>query len=179
MDSATEPTVQQSAGGDFPPAGLIWGIKRSFISYISRLPDGAVTAQEGAGIVDGSFFRFEPDGGSFDPSTESGVLKFRGQVRLSGHYGMLSLFIADPWMEFTEGSGVLSIVDVDGWPNRSSRIPLLALPSTQPVSDGSGLVLSETRALLSPEGAGIFNDQYQAGTEMDPVSMDLPVPAQR
>lgn len=179
MDSATEPTAQQPAGGDFPPAGLTWGIKRSFINYISRLPDGAVTAQEGAGIIEGSFFRFEPDGGSFDPSTDSDVLKFRGQVRLSGHYGMLSLFIADPWIEFTDGSAVLSIVDVGGWPDRSKRIPLLALPSTRPVSDGSALVLPETRALLSPEGAGIFNDQYQAGTEMDPVSMASPVPAQR
>lgn len=179
MDSATEPTIQQPAGGEFPPAGLTWGIKRSFISYISRLPDGAVTAQEGAAIVDGSFFRFEPDGGSLDPLTASGVIKFRGQVRLSGHYGMLSLFIADPWLEFAGGSAVLSIVDVDGWPDRSMRIPLLALPLARPVSDGGGLVLSETRALLSPEGAGIFNDQYQAGTEMDPVSMASTVPARR
>jgi hypothetical protein len=170
MDSAPEPTVQQPAGGDAPPAGLIWGIKRSFVSYISRLPDGSVAAEDGAAIVDGSFFRFEPDGGTYDPLTTAGNLKFRGQVQLRGHYGMLSVLLADPWIEFDNGAAVVSIVDVRYWPDRDKRIPLLQLRSAGLVAIGAGYSVQETPALLTAEGAEIFNDQYQAGTAMDPVT---------
>lgn len=170
MDSALEPAVQP-AGGNFPPAGLVWGIKRSFINYISRLPDGSVAADDGAVIVDGSFFRFAPDGGNHDPLTAAEVIKFRGQVRLRGHYGMLSVLIADPWLELDNSAAVLSIVDVRQWPERTARVPLLQLPSARLVDVGARHSVQETPALLTAEGAEIFNDQYQAGTAMDPVTV--------
>ncbi|MFD1212022.1 HtaA domain-containing protein [Arthrobacter sp. GCM10027362] len=179
MDSAPEPTAQQPAGGDSSPAGLTWGIKRSFINYISRLPDGSVTAQDGAAIVDGSFFRFESDGGEHGSLRTAGVLRFRGQVQLRGHYGMLSVLIADPWIEFDNGAAVVSIVDVRHWPDRSKRVPLLQLPSARLVADGACHFLPETPARLTSEGSVMFNEQYQPGEKMDPVAVVLQGPDSR
>jgi len=56
-----EPAVNLHADADppaLPPLGLTWGIKRSFVRYLSGLPDAQVSATDGAEIVEGSLFNF-------------------------------------------------------------------------------------------------------------------------
>ena len=164
---------------------LRWGIKRSFISYLSRLPDGSVSADAGASIVSGSYFQFAPDGGgpvgeagSADPGTAedptpagvgtAGIRRFRGQVRLSGHHGMMSLFVADPWLEFDAEGAVLSVADPGQVPGSGARLELLQL--AVPVGpDVAGTGWTELPAQLAPAAVDLFNGQYAAGEEMDPV----------
>ena len=168
---------------------LRWGIKRSFISYLSRLPDGSVSAGAGASIVSGSYFQFEPDGGAPADagapadSAPAGVRRFRGQVRLSGHHGMMSLFVADPWLEFGAAGAVLSVADPQQAPGSGARLELLrlALPAgtgpsgtgaagLEPAAPGvAGTGWKELLAQLAPAAVELFNGQYAAGEEMDPV----------
>ncbi len=97
-----------------PALGLSWGIKRSFIDYINSLPDGSVSATDGATVAGSSLFCFSPESSDYDVARGTGVLRFRGDVRLAGHHGMLLVRLLDPWITFTSGSGVLSISTGDG-----------------------------------------------------------------
>ncbi|XTR52439.1 HtaA domain-containing protein [Pseudarthrobacter sp. So.54] len=73
-----------SASPDPQPAmGLSWGIKRSFIDYITSLPDGAVSATDGATVSDCSLFSFSHGASDYDVARGAGVLRFRGDVRLA------------------------------------------------------------------------------------------------
>ena len=169
-----------------PPGGpvLRWGIKRSFISYLSRLPDASVSAEAGASIVSGSYFQFVPDDGvpAAGDGAPAGVRKFRGQVRLSGHHGMMSLFVADPWLEFGEADAVLSIADPQQTVGSGGRLELLRLAITGwPVAtgrDGAGPDWTELPARLAPAAVELFNGQYEAGEEMDPVFLGSAVPGE-
>ena len=168
---------------------LRWGIKRSFISYLSRLPDGSVSADAGASIVSGSYFQFEPDGGGSAADAEAraagapadlapaGVRKFRGQVRLSGHHGMMSLFVADPWLEFSADGAVLSVEDPQRVPGSGGRLELLRLTAPGAL-DVAGTGWTELPAQLAPGAVELFNGQYAAGEEMDPVFLGSAVPGE-
>jgi Htaa len=158
---------------------LRWGIKRSFISYLSRLPDGSVSADAGASIVSGSYFQFESDGGgsAADAGAPAAVRKFRGQVRLSGHHGMMSLFVADPWLEFTAGGAVLSVEDPQQAPGSGGRLELLRL-AVPGGSEDAGAEWTELPAQLAPAAVELFNGQYPAGEEMDPVFLAPAVPGE-
>ena len=147
---------------------LRWGIKRSFISYLSRLPDGSVSAEAGASIVSGSYFQFEPDGGGSADLAPAGVRKFKGQVRLSGHHGMMSLFVADPWLEFGADGAVLSVEDPQQPPGSGGRLELLRL-AVPGALDVAGTEWTELPTQLAPAAVELFNGQYAAGEEMDPV----------
>lgn len=160
-----------------PPPGLTWGIKRSFVKYLSYLPDAAVSAAAGADIVDGSFFNFAPDGGDFDPSTGLGTLQFKGDVRLSGHGGMMRVRLLNPRVTVTATGTELGVSDHVS--DRPARIPT-ALPVLAELSGGTPL-LTEGRLLwldlmtrLSADGTGVFNDQYPLGQEMDPLFIHIP-----
>ena len=119
-----------------PPLGLTWGIKRSFVRYVSFLPDVSVSIANGAEATNGSFFTFAPNGGELDPHTGFGTLHFKGEVHMSGHGGMMQLRIVDPWITLTPHGASL------GMPT-----PALEPSST---SGSAGIVLA-TLNLPSPE----------------------------
>ncbi|GAA3884310.1 hypothetical protein GCM10022381_28120 [Leifsonia kafniensis] len=179
MDAApVDATTTDAAPVDGAPElapGLTWGLKRSFIRYLSSLPDGAHALGEGASLAYSSIFHFElGDGSTYDPSTGRGVLKFRGQVQLSGHYNMMFVLIADPWVEFTDDGVVLTVVDSLTWPDRQQRIVLAELDRVEPETAPAGLLWQDVPARLSARGVFVFNEQYGQGEEMDPVFILLP-----
>ncbi|MCB5294792.1 HtaA domain-containing protein [Arthrobacter sp. SO3] len=149
-----------------PPLGLSWGIKRSFIDYITSLPDGSVSATGGATVAAASLFCFSPESSDYDPARGTGVLRFRGDVRLAGHHGMLLVRLLDPWITFTSGSGVLSISSGGGGQDRTT-VGFLS-PST-PHEAGGSLVWEHVDVVISPDGSELFDGQYAAGQPMDPL----------
>jgi hypothetical protein len=150
-----------------PPLGLSWGIKRSFIDYITSLPDGSVSATNGATVAAASLFCFSPESSDYDAARGTGVLRFRGDVRLAGHHGMLLVRLLDPWITFTRGSGVLSISTGDGGGQDRTTVGFLS-PST-PRQAGGSLVWDHVDVVISPEGSELFDGQYAAGQPMDPL----------
>ncbi|MCG2620785.1 HtaA domain-containing protein [Arthrobacter sp. I2-34] len=158
-----------------PPEGLTWGVKRSFVRYLTSLPDGAVAAVEGASVLESGFFNFPPDGGSFDPAAGTGILRFRGDVRLEGHFGMMFVQIANPWIELGSGGGFLTVAL--GEPGEAAeRIPLISFAAAVPQTIGGSLVWQGLETRLTREGSDVFNQQYGTGQEMDPLSIRLPAP---
>lgn len=150
-----------------PPLGLTWGIKRSFIDYITGLPDGAVSAADGATVVQSSLFCFAPEDCDYDIARGTGVLRFRGDVRLAGHHGMMFVRLLDPWIEFTGGRGILSISTGDGGGQERTEVGTLHAAAPREV-DGF-LVWEHVDVLISPAGSELFDGQYAAGQSMDPL----------
>lgn len=152
-----------------PPLGLSWAIKRSFLDYIGSLPDGSVSATRGATISAASAFCFSFESSDYDAARGTGVIRFRGDVRLAGHHGMLLVRLLNPWITFTSGSGVLSISTGDG-PDRAA-VGFLS-PSTPSPVNGS-LVWEHVGVVISPEGSELFDGQYAAGQPMDPLTIRI------
>lgn len=150
-----------------PPLGLTWGIKRSFIAYITNLPDGTVAATGGAAVVESTLFCFAPADSDYDAALGTGVLRFRGDVRLGGHHGMLFVRILDPWIAFTGGRGVLSIST--GGSDPQDRIAVGFLHASAPREVEDHLVWEDVEVAISPEGAELFDGQYAAQQPMDPL----------
>lgn len=179
-------TLKNSKAGEAqeqetPPNGLTWGLKRSFIRYIGTLPDGGHDLSEGASLSQTSFFTFEPSPSStFDPVTDTGTLKFTGQLRLRGHHNMLFVMIADPWIEFIEGQAILSVVDATTWPDRTKRICLALLsPSAREFFPDGSILFPSIQATLAETGTDTFGGNYSAGEELDQLFVFVPPPADR
>lgn len=134
--------------------GLVWGIKRSFLQYIARMPDGRCSATDGANLLDKSFhFSLDVDSGQ-----AVGIVKFRGDVRFSGHNRMLFLRIAHPWLH-TDTDGSAATLTIDGAPKRV----ILATLDLLTENDGHRGV----NVRLSEHGSELFNLAYPAGEVLD------------
>lgn len=156
-----------------PPLGLTWGIKRSFIAYIMDLPDGTVSATDGATVVESSLFCFSPEESDYDVALGTGVLRFRGDVRLAGHHGMLFVRLLDPWIAFTGGRGVLSIST--GGNGGQGRTAVGFVHASAPRKIDGSLVWADVDVVISPEGAELFDGQYAAQQSMDPLFIRVKV----
>ncbi|WP_427131954.1 HtaA domain-containing protein [Pseudarthrobacter sp. S9] len=155
-----------------PPLGLTWGIKRSFIAYIRGLPDGAVSTADGATATESSGFCFAPESSDYDVARGSGTLRFRGDVRVAGHHGMMFVRLLDPWIEFHGGRGILSISTGDGGGHDRTAVGFLRASTPREV-DGF-LVWEHVDVVISPEGSELFDGQYAAGQPMDPLFIRVP-----
>nr|WP_296773453.1 HtaA domain-containing protein [Rhodococcus sp. (in: high G+C Gram-positive bacteria)] len=158
-----------------PSPSLSWGIKRSFIDYIFRMPDGHGSVTDGATLSKTEEFVYEwaesaraDDGGT--------VWKFRGDVRLSGHHGLLYVRIADPWLSLRDNRATVSIADP--FDEDGIRIDIatadLGSRDVSGVDSGVGAVWAADPVLLSAEATGLFNDVYREGEEFDPMLVRLP-----
>jgi hypothetical protein len=156
-----------------PQPGLSWGIKRSFIDYIHGLPDASVSAVDGAVMDPAPAFRFAPDRSDYDVETGTGVLRFRGDVRLSGHQGMMFVRLLDPWIALTGGRGILSISTGEDAGQDRTAVAVLRAGAPIAAADGS-LTWSDIEVAITDEGSALFDGQYAAGQPMDPLFVRLP-----
>lgn len=164
-----------------PPLGLTWGIKRSFVRYLSFLPDASMSIDNGAEATNGSFFTFKPNGAELDPQTGRGTLRFTGEVRMSGHGGMMRLQLLNPWITLTPEGATLSVSTPGSSGSDSDTTPkgivLVTLKLPHLDNMGAGLLWQDVPTFLTTDGAALFNDQYPVGQEMDPLFIHLPAPA--
>ena len=164
---------QTAAGPGHPPAGLTWGIKQSFLRYLSGLPDGGHAASGGAYLSESSFFTFPPH---TDEQTVAGELRFRGAIHLSGHAGLLQILIADPRLILRDTGALLTVANRIDAPEGSERIPLAELEINDSYSTQQGLVLPLITAELTAAGCDLFGGHYPAGEPLDPIFVFAPQP---
>jgi hypothetical protein len=165
-----EPVAQsptESTGRKLVVPGLYWGVKRSFVAYIWRMPDGQAAVGRGARPLRNGDFFFEPR-----PSHAGSQVRFRGELRFAGHMGMLSVHMADPWIDLTGDRGELSIGSArdGGWP----RIALASLTFDDPIEDGGLVLLRASRVHLSAPAVPLFNGVYPEGESLEPLTVVLP-----
>ncbi|WP_440899664.1 HtaA domain-containing protein [Actinosynnema sp.] len=152
--------------------GLRWAIKRSFVDYVLRMPDGRAGAGEGAHPLEGGEIRYEAG----EPREVDGalVLPFRGDVRFAGHFGMLYVRIADPEVTIRDGKAELTIADP--YLKSEERTRLVTFTAV-PLDAGPGeSAWSASDVVLAPEGVELFNDVYQAGEPFEPLEIRVPAP---
>jgi hypothetical protein len=140
-----------------------------------------MSIENGAEATNGSFFTFEPNGAEVDPQTGQGTLRFKGEVRMSGHGGMMRLQLRDPWITLGAEGATLSVstpgtAGADS-SNTANGIPLVTLKLPQLEDLGTGLLWQDVPTFLTADGTALFNDQYPVGQEMDPIFIHLPAPA--
>ncbi|GAA0461765.1 HtaA domain-containing protein [Streptomyces sp. NPDC046215] len=159
--------------GEFTGAAVDWGVRRSFREYVTgpvaqgswKLTDGA---RDG-----GALFRFPGGKGTYDAEAKSLDAAFDGTLRFTGKH--LDLTLGAVKVAVKDGKGTLS-ADVSGSGGGTGKgVPLATFAATG-VEEKDGLVsVAEAPAELTAEGAKAFGGVYREGTEMDPVSLAVPI----
>ncbi|WP_405986280.1 HtaA domain-containing protein [Streptomyces sp. NBC_00872] len=179
----------QAASRTVQGGRLDWGIKSSFLSYVTGpIARGGWALTGGAATV-GSRFRFHSATGSYDPATGAFRAGFSGGVRFTGHQKTdgtyeLDLTISRPTVRISGGGGTVyadmtSKAKGSGKLTRAAQVPLasLDLSGISMVGGGSPVALDNVPATLTSQGATAFAGYYTAGTPLDPVSLSVDVAA--
>ncbi|MGW2117655.1 HtaA domain-containing protein [Streptomyces zhihengii] len=184
-----EPTPSQPTAEPAPEDGpvvdgnLDWGVKESFRAYVAG-PIAKGRAELGDGAVkNGEIYRFTKARGAFDKDGQSLDAGFDGSVRFLGHQEaggayVLDLKLSDLRTEVKNGKGTL-LADVSAKDQKTHEVatyedlPLAALdlPKGDIAAKDGVVTLSGVPAELTADGAKAFGGFYQAGAEMDPVSL--------
>jgi hypothetical protein len=170
-----EPTPERAEGE--VPFGLAWGIKRSFIAYVRRMPDGKGSLGDGAIPLGEDTILFPADGRSSGAETPGGEADrswaFRGDVRFQGHGGMLFVRVAAPLITLRGEQAELSIEDPYARPD-AERVPLVTLQlEPGPAPEGAEVWLGSD-ARLTEAGSVLFNDVYPPGEPFERLSLIVP-----
>ncbi|MGS2587624.1 HtaA domain-containing protein [Streptomyces hebeiensis] len=182
----------RAAGRTVQGGRLDWGVKSSFLSYVTGPVAQGSWALTGGAATTGSQFRFHSATGSYDPGAGAFRAAFSGGVRFVGHrkadgsHG-LDLTIARPTVRIgggNSGSGTLhadmtSRTRGSGTFTTASQVPLatLDLSGTDVTVGGGPVSLTGVPATLTARGATAFAGYYPAGTPLDPVSLSVDVAA--
>ena len=156
-------------------AGLRWGIKSSFLDYVARTPGSQSSVTSGALTTSKRRYYFPLATNEYDPPSGQEILKFSGDVRFAGHFGMLLVVFIDPWVTMDRAGGTLTFADPDHYPDVSKRLPMLDLaPATW--ADNQGMRYWPNIATsLRPEAMEFFNNVYPAGEVFDPIDICIKI----
>lgn len=144
---------------------LSWGIKDSFRDYLSRQADFSLNVYEGASVGAGNAVQFPLVKGSAD----DGVLfAARGHAVFRAHNGMMRLSLKDPIVTIN-GSNLTLALDfsADASGDAPDYFEVARLVEVAGENDHQRTF----RAFLLPEATGMFNDMYEADSELDAVTV--------
>lgn len=130
---------------------LVWGIRAGFRDYLDALPDARVELTGGAERSDEGFV-----------FPQAAAARFAGIVHATAHGGELDVTLADPALEDTGDTRVLT-ADVGG-----RRIVVAALLDAASLDALLAGTLSSDVA-LSHDGAAWLGGAYGPWARMDPV----------
>lgn len=165
-ESATTSTPERPLA-----SGLIWGVKASFLSYLTRMPD-LTSSVNGAIVTSGGGFYFPLESADdYDADTGLGTLRFTGDVRFSAHHGILFVMFASPWVTFEPGRATLSFVDPDSHPRLDRRRPMADLAVGDWSEHLGARAWPGLPATLREESTELFNGVYPTGEPMEPVDI--------
>ncbi|GAB4003742.1 HtaA domain-containing protein [Glycomyces albus] len=155
-----EPTEETGVSG----AILDWGVRASWREYVSGdIATGSWEVSDGA-RDGGAVFRFTE--GSGEAARGDYSLSFTGTVAFTGTD--VDLAIAAPAVTAEGGRGVLS-AEVGG-----ERVDLVEFEAE--LEERDGLLIAEAVPTVLTEAAfEVFGGYYQAGDEMDPLTVAVPL----
>jgi len=160
-----------------PLVGLRWALKRSFLDYIARAPGGRGSLGDGATATELNEIVFKPDQRDLPAPAQDGTFRaFCGTVTFSGHFGMLLVRIANPWITIQEEHGELTVLDPfqrEG----DARLRLASFDIEGHVIAGGFEHWSASDVRLAPEACTLFNDVYLPGEPLEPLKIVVPAVA--
>ncbi|MEK2494704.1 HtaA domain-containing protein [Kitasatospora purpeofusca] len=179
-----------AAEGKVSGGRLDWGIKQSFLTYVTGpIAKGTWALTGGAATVSGSGFRFHSAAGSYDPASGALTAAFSGGVRFAGHQenGANALDLSIGRLTFRAAAGGTAGLYADvssksretGQVSNASQAKLadLSLAGVDLRGAAGTLTLGNVPATLTDAGAKAFGGFYTAGTALDPVSLSVNLPA--
>ncbi|MEV7598800.1 HtaA domain-containing protein [Kitasatospora sp. NPDC089797] len=179
-----------AAEGKVSGGRLDWGIKQSFLTYVTGpIAKGSWALTGGAATVGGSTFRFHSANGTYDPATGALTAAFSGGVRFTGHQengsNALDLSLGRLTFRAAPGGSAGLYADVSsksketGQVSTASQAKLadLSLAGVDLRGAAGTLNLGNVPATLTDTGAKAFGNFYQAGTALDPLSLSVNLPA--
>jgi hypothetical protein len=99
---------------------------------------------------------------------------FGGDVRFTGHFGMLFVRIALPVLTLRDGRAELTVAG-QSEEEAAERVSLVTLHlEAEPAPEGVEM-WSGTDVRLTEAGAALFNDVYPAGEAFEPFTLTLPI----
>ncbi|MFJ8477064.1 HtaA domain-containing protein [Kitasatospora sp. NPDC094011] len=179
-----------AAEGKVSGGRLDWGIKQSFLTYVTGpIAKGSWALTGGAATVGGSTFRFHSANGTYDPATGALTAAFSGGVRFTGHQengaNALDLSLGRVTFRAAPGGSAGLYADVSsksketGQVSSASQAKLadLSLAGVDLRGAAGTLNLGNVPATLTDAGAKAFGNFYQAGTALDPLTLSVNLPA--
>lgn len=146
---------------------LRWGIKSSFLGYVSRMPDGRAYLGNGAAVNEHNELLFPLT------SAEDGTFTFGGTVTFSGHFGMLFVQVAEPRIAVRDGEAEMTVADPES--DDGGRLRLVTFGLTGPAPEGDLEHWTAADVRLTEEGVPVFGDVYQAGEQFAPLTITVPL----
>ncbi|MFJ9697120.1 HtaA domain-containing protein [Kitasatospora sp. NPDC101183] len=184
------PGQASAAEGKVSGGRLDWGIKQSFLTYVTGpIAKGSWALTGGAATVGGSTFRFHSANGSYDPATGALTAAFTGGVRFTGHQengaNALDLSIGRLTFRAAQGGSAGLYADVSSKSRETGQVSSanqakladLSLAGVDLRGASGTLSLTGVPAVLTDAGAKAFGGFYQAGTALDPLSLSVNLPA--
>lgn len=164
--------------------GLCWGVKPSFIAYVSRMPDGRAYLGKGVALNAREELLFEldeeaastaPDGAVSDgavPGTADHIFAFRGEVLFRAHMGMLTVLLSRLRIALSGQQGELTVADPEHDDGR--RLRLVTCTVGDPAVIGGVKRWDAADVRLTAEGVALFGDVYPAGEPFAPLMITIP-----
>ncbi|MFD8478295.1 HtaA domain-containing protein [Kitasatospora sp. NPDC059673] len=178
----------RAAAAESPVSGgrLDWGIKASFLSYVTGpVANGKWALTGSASTVGGSVFRFHSATGAYDPTTGRLSATFQGGARFTGHQenggNALDLSISRLTVRSAEDGSAALYADVSSKSRQSgrtssteqARLADLSLAGVSLKGASGTVTLSQVPATLTSAGANAFGGFYTAGTALDPLTFSV------
>lgn len=139
---------------------LRWGVKESFVDYVTALDDGVVEWGGGAGPG-----RFPVRASTVAPPAVAGRVELDGWVRMHGYRGVLEVELSELAIDLDAAVPVLS---------SGSAGDLVELPDIVVRPAGEGWEYSCPAPLLTRNGYHVFGGNYRPGTPFAPLSLEVP-----
>lgn len=164
---------------------LDWGLRDSFVNYVSGPIAGGDTALSEGLSTQGGEFRFHSATGDYASNGEL-TIAYQGRVHFTGHERddgsfELDLAIANPTVEVTDSAATL-YVDIDSPDGSITDVEFaeLELDASTLADETSTVAAGDINATLTTSGAESFAGFYEPGEELDSLSFsgDLAAPAE-
>ncbi|MFC8451840.1 HtaA domain-containing protein [Kitasatospora sp. NPDC057223] len=184
------PVQAAAAEGKVAGGRLDWGIKQSFLTYVTGpIAKGSWGLTGGAATVGGSTFRFHSATGTYDPETGALTAAFSGGVHFTGHQengvNALDMTIGRFTLRAGGSGGAGLYADVTSKAKDTGKVTTagqarladLSLAGLDLRGAAGTLTLSSVPATLTAAGASAFGNFYTAGTALDPLTLSVNLPA--
>ena len=160
------PSKNETLAGSFE-----WGVREKFRAYVAGpIAGGKITVTSPA--TGSSVYKFpQIVGGTWNEKTQTGSVKFAGNVNFWGHSGALNLNLANPEVHVLSatkaelrapyGKGMLTIATLD------------LSKATKKSTDGA-VTYSGVPVMLTEDGANVYFDSYlETSAAMDPATFTI------
>lgn len=149
-----------------PTGDLSWGVKDSLRSYLSRQADFSLNVEDGASVGAGNVICFRLAG----VPGEDAVWTGRGHAVLRAHGGMMRLSLKNP---VVRRSGADLVLAFDFGSEQAGAAPDYFEVARLEEVPGEAPEQRTYRTFLLPDATGMFNDMYEADSELDVVTVTI------